>query len=117
MTLRQGAPEMGPLSFIYTPYPSKEAAQQLAKEVVQAGYAACVNIFEAMSSVYMSAGHVCVESEVGVLIKTTCMAKDKAIAFVENNHPYTTPAIVAWDATCNLPFAVWMNEQLQHGNA
>ena len=118
MALRHGAPEMEPFSLIYTTYPDKESAEQLAREMVQAGCAACINIFDNISSVYMDVGRVCVENEVGVLIKTTSLARDRALVFLKKKHPYTLPAVLTWEGKCNKPFSAWMknNTQLPNGH-
>lgn len=118
MALRQGAPEMEPFSFIYTTYPDKESAEQLARDMVRDGCAACINIFDNISSVYMDKARVCVENEVSMLIKTTCLMRDRAPIFLKKKHPYTTPAILTWEGQCNQPFGAWMqnNTQLPNGH-
>lgn len=99
---------MEPFFFIYTTFASKEKACQIAKEMIQASYIACVNIFDNMTSIYIDADRMHEEKEVAVLMKTTLTSRDCALAYLAEKHPYKTPALLTWQAECNKPFEVWM---------
>lgn len=108
MSLCEGAPETGPFSLLYTTLPGKESAESIARDMVQDGCAACINIFDNITSVYKDTTRVCVENEVSILIKTTCLMRNRAFVFLKKKHPYTTPAILTWEGQCNKPFEAWM---------
>lgn len=80
--------------FIYTPLPSKEAAEVLAEALVAARLAACVNIYPGVISVYEWKGSVQKEAEVVAFIKTTCALADEAIAAARKLHPYDVPGFL-----------------------
>lgn len=112
MTTHKGAPDLEPFYFIYTTMPDPSSAQQLAKDIVNKRLAACINILNNIHTVYEDEGTVCEVSEVGMLIKTNVDSSTDAIAFINQQHPYRTPAILTWAASCNIAFGEWMNRQL-----
>lgn len=107
MSLMLKAPELEPFSFVYTTCPTLGIARLLGRNLVDCRYAACVNIFDNVVSIYSDEG-VCEASEVILLIKTTQNCRDKVIDFLEKKHPYKTAAILTWDAEANIPFVTWM---------
>ncbi len=80
--------------FIYTPLPSKEAAEVLAEALVAARLAACVNIYPGVISVYEWKGSVQKEAEVVAFIKTTRALADEVVAAARKLHPYDVPAFL-----------------------
>lgn len=75
--------------------PDAAAAEKLAKGLVDARLAACVNAIPGVTSVYRWEGTVEIDSEVQLLIKTRRGRFDELAAWIEANHPYDVPEIVA----------------------
>ena len=75
--------------------PDAAAAEKLAKGLVDARLAACVNAVPGVTSVYRWQGEVEIDSEVQLLIKTRRGRFDEVAAWIEANHPYDVPEIVA----------------------
>jgi periplasmic divalent cation tolerance protein len=80
--------------FIYTPLPSKEAAEEMAEALIGARLAACVNIYPGVTSVYEWKGVVQKEAEAVAFIKTRRALADEAIAAARELHPYEVPAFL-----------------------
>ena len=75
--------------------PDEATAQNLAKGLVDARLAACVNAIPGLTSFYRWEGKVEIDSEVQLLIKTRRARFDELAAWIEANHPYDVPEIVA----------------------
>lgn len=80
--------------FIYTPLPSKEAAEEMAQALVAGRLAACVNVYPGITSVYEWKGAVQKETEAVAFIKTTRALAQEAIAAARELHPYEVPAFL-----------------------
>lgn len=75
--------------------PRGRAAESLAKGLVAAKLAACVNIVPGIVSHYAWKGKKHRDAE-SLLVAKTSKAKLRALtAWVENNHPYETPEVLA----------------------
>ena len=72
--------------------------ESLARLIVEAKLAACVQILPKMTSVYFWEGKVQTESEHLLLIKSLEEKFDELSAFIKQNHSYEVPEIVAIDA-------------------
>jgi periplasmic divalent cation tolerance protein len=77
-----------------TTLPADSDAMPLAKELVGAGLAACVNIVPAVSSVYTWKGVPQVETEQQLLIKTTADRVDALWEVLRGRHPYDNPEFI-----------------------
>ncbi len=86
---------------------SQANAESLARGLVEARLAACVQISAAITSIYCWKG--CMESaeEHCLSIKTTPDTLDDAIAWLERNHPYDVPELIWWPIHANKPYADW----------
>ncbi|MFW2389950.1 MAG: divalent-cation tolerance protein CutA [Polyangiales bacterium] len=78
--------------------PDAEAARALAEGIVEARLAACVNVIPGLESFYRWQGALTADSEVQLLIKTRRGRFDELAAWIESNHPYELPEIVALPA-------------------
>ncbi len=83
---------------VFTSVPDQEEAQRLARSIVEARLAACVQILPKMASVYFWEDEVRTESEHLLLIKTLREKFDELSDFIRQNHSYDVPEIVAVDA-------------------
>ena len=75
--------------------PDSEVAVKLARALVEAGLAACVNVVEGVRSIYRWEGEVRDEREVLLVIKTRRERSDELAARVRELHPYDVPEVLA----------------------
>lgn len=78
-----------------TTAPDRDSALAIARALLAAGHAACVNCLPGATSVYRWQGEVQTDEETVLLIKTTRAAAEKAAALVHNTHPYELPEMLA----------------------
>ncbi|MFN3593091.1 MAG: divalent-cation tolerance protein CutA [Thiobacillaceae bacterium] len=97
---------------ILTTLPDPATARQLARRLVEARLAACVNVLEGCTSVYRWQGAVEEASETVLVIKT---AHDRYAAletFLRQQHPYELPEIIALPIAQGLPeYLDWVRAQ------
>ncbi|MFZ4809223.1 MAG: divalent-cation tolerance protein CutA [Hyphomicrobiaceae bacterium] len=79
--------------FVYTTWPSEEAAATAGRELVEHALAACVNIVPRVTSIYRWDGQVCADREAVMIVKTIGAAVPAVEAAIRARHPATTPAI------------------------
>jgi periplasmic divalent cation tolerance protein len=70
-------------------------ADALAKGMVAAKLAACVNVIPGLTSHYRWEGKVQKDRESLLVIKTRASLLKKVEAWVKKNHPYTVPEVLA----------------------
>lgn len=80
---------------VLTTVANMEEAESLAKGIVEAKLAACVQVLPQMRSYYYWEGAVQGEAEHLLLIKTVAEKYDELEAFIRNNHSYDVPEVVA----------------------
>ena len=101
------------VNFIYMTAGSKDEARIIAKELVVARLAACVNILDNMNSFYMWQGKVQDDAEFVMIAKTT---EDRVPALVEkvkSLHSYECPCIVSIPVSGgNQSFLEWIAEEV-----
>jgi periplasmic divalent cation tolerance protein len=78
---------------LLTTLPSKEAAADIARMLIDEKLAACVQLC-AIESFYRWQGKIANEAETLLLIKTRTALFDATIARIKQVHPYTVPEIV-----------------------
>ena len=79
---------------IYSTFPSTDEAAQIGGALVDRGLAACVNIFDGMTSIYVWEGKRERGAEAAMLIKTRAALASQVIAETRKLHPYTNPALL-----------------------
>ena len=84
------------LLVVISSLPDKEAAKALALSLVEENLAACVQLTEGIESIYRWEGKVCVEQEVLLFAKTTEARWLDISAFIQREHPYDLPEILAF---------------------
>jgi periplasmic divalent cation tolerance protein len=102
------APEAG-VVMMYATFPAGDHALGVARGLVEAGLAACVNIIPGMTAVYAWEGAIHEDAEVVAIIKTRADLSGAVTAFVRSHHPYTNPAVVVLDVTGGSPeYLAWV---------
>lgn len=84
--------------FIYTTWPTAEAAGKCGRALVGDRLAACVNILPGMTSIYRWEGAVEEAQEAVMIVKTIALQSEAVIAAVKAMHPAQVPAVVTFDA-------------------
>ena len=83
---------------VLTTVGSPGEGESLARSIVESKLAACIQILPPMTSVYFWEGKVQSEPEHLLLIKTLEEKFDELSAFIQKNHSYEVPEIVAIEA-------------------
>jgi periplasmic divalent cation tolerance protein len=100
---------MTELLLVMTSLPDMEAVKELAKRLIDAKLAACVQIQAGVQSIYRWEGRICEEQEVVLAAKTTAAQWPAISAFIKQNHPYDVPEIIAQPITHSDPdYARWV---------
>lgn len=97
----------GALALVYTLYGERGHAEAAARAAVTGNLAACANLLAPSRSFYRWKGLIEAQDEFPVLFKTAPDARAALMDWLAANHPYDTPAIVAWDADATPAFAEW----------
>ncbi len=101
----------GPILVLCTA-PSDEVGATLARGIVEAKLAACVNVVPGLRSFYVWKGAPCDEPEVQLLIKTRRARFDELSSWIDANHPYEVPEIVALPIEAgSASYLAWLEEQ------
>lgn len=80
---------------VFTTLPSRDLAQSLARELVESGLAACVQIAGPVSSTYRWQGKIENAEEWLCLLKTSTVLWPKLEQRIATLHPYDIPEMVA----------------------
>jgi len=80
---------------VLTTCPDEAIAGRIARELVEAGLAACVSRMPGLRSTYRWKGHVEDEPEVLLLIKTVATRFQELEMRLKSLHPYEVPEIIA----------------------
>ena len=85
-------------------------ALALARQLVDEGLAACVNVLPPMTSVYRWKGVVEQEREQQLVMKTSTDRVAALQARLQALHPYELPEFVVLDAAASAAYAGWVRE-------
>lgn len=90
-------------------------AETLARQIVETGLGACVQI-EAIRSIYRWQGALCDEPEQRLSIKTRTARFEALERFIRAHHSYETPEIVQLPITAgSVAYLQWVDEGTQGG--
>lgn len=99
---------------IFTTTPNIEEAETLARKIVEAKLAACVQVLPEMKSFYFWENAVQTDSEHLLIIKTLEEKFDELEKFIKVNHSYDVPEIVAVSSEkVSDDYLNWLNEYLR----
>ncbi|CCH30423.1 divalent-cation tolerance protein CutA [Actinosynnema sp. NPDC047251] len=97
---------------VITTTDSEDAAATLARAVVDERLAACVQISAPVRSIYRWDGAIHDDREWQLWIKTTYDRLDELTGFIEANHSYDTPEVLALPVLGGSPdYLAWLTEQ------
>ena len=100
---------MTDLLLVMTSLSDIEAAKVLAKGLIDANLAACVQLQPGVQSIYRWEGRICEEQEVVLVAKTTAAQWPAISDYIKQNHPYDVPEIIAQPITHSDPaYAQWV---------
>lgn len=91
---------------------SPEQARDLARALVQARLAACVQVDESVHSVYHWEGKLCEDAEVRLTIKTLPERLPALQQFLAERHPYQLPQFLSWCQRASPGYAAWVRQAL-----
>ena len=90
---------------------SEKEAKKIAKALVEARLAACVNIIPKVTSIYEWKEEICEESEWLLVIKTRQERLEELKAALEELHPYDVPELIVCPVIDGLPdYLNWLVE-------
>ena len=92
--------------------PDEASARKLARGLLEAHLAACVNLLPAVQSMYWWQGQLQEASEWLLLIKTTSARFSDLQARLREIHPYEVPECIALDISAGLPdYLRWLSQE------
>ncbi|WP_404993603.1 divalent-cation tolerance protein CutA [Cupriavidus pauculus] len=92
-----------------TNLPDEASAERVARALLQARVAACVNRLAPCQSEYWWQGQLESTQEWPLLIKTTQRQYAALQAVIEAEHPYDVPEVVGWPLSAGLPaYLAWV---------
>jgi periplasmic divalent cation tolerance protein len=101
---------------VHTTLPSQEQANDLARRLVEARLAACVQVIGPIESTYRWEGKVEQAQEWLLLIKTTTSAYEAMELSLREWHPYEVPEIIALAVHAgSRGYLEWVSGQLSNG--
>lgn len=91
--------------------PDPDTAGRLARQLVEAQFAACVNLVPGLTSVYHWQGALESAQETLLLIKTTAACYPLLENWLREHHPYELPEILAISVEQGLPaYLAWVKQ-------
>lgn len=101
------------IRLVYMTAGSMDEAKTIGKVLVESRLAACVNIIDPMTSVYMWEGKLQEDAEVVLIAKTTAARVPEVIERVKALHSYDCPCIVALPVLDGNPaFLNWIADEV-----
>lgn len=105
---------MSDVLLVITNLPDAPAAERLARQLIAARAAACVNQLAPCTSVYRWQGKIESAVEIPLLIKTTRAAYPRLERLIREAHPYELPEIIAVPVTAGLPaYLDWVSDETE----
>lgn len=80
---------------VFTTLPNNEEAETLARKIIEAKLAACVQVLPPIKSFYFWENDVRSDSEYLLLIKTLPIKFNELENFIKSNHSYDVPEIIS----------------------
>ena len=80
---------------VFTSLPNPVQAKKLSRQILRRKYAACINLIKEVESFFWWKGKIERANECLLLIKTRRSRFEHLRTFIEKNHPYSVPEIIA----------------------
>jgi periplasmic divalent cation tolerance protein len=90
----------------------REDAQRLARGLVTARLAACVQVEEGLVSHYRWQGALCEDAELRLTIKTLEARLEALQAFLAEHHPYEVPQFLVSAVRSSRAYADWVRAEV-----
>ncbi len=104
-----------PYRVVFCTCPDPESAEALARRLVEAGQAACVNIVPGLRSIYRWQGRLESETEQLLIIKTRAEAYPKLEKTIRDHHPYQVPEVLSVPVDAGLAaYFAWLDSALSN---
>lgn len=100
------------IAAVTTTVASLPEAQGLARALLEARLAACVQLEPGLQSFYRWEGRTCEDPEVRLVIKTTQEAVPALQAFLVAHHPYDLPQFAVTVMQASAGYAQWVRDAL-----
>lgn len=105
---------MSDVLLVITNLPDVPTAAGLARKLIEARAAACVNQLAPCTSTYRWQGKMETATEIPLLIKTTSAAYPRLEKLIREAHPYELPEIIAVPLAAGLPaYLDWVNHETE----
>jgi periplasmic divalent cation tolerance protein len=102
------------MKLVMTNMPSREAAEQLAQQLIELRLAACINILAPCTSIYHWAGKIESTTEFPMLIKTSDVRAQEVQQMIRAQHPYELPEIICVAVEDGFKdYLKWVEDQTQ----
>ena len=102
----------GDILTVTTTVGSMDAAQALARDLLAARLAACVQCEAGVTSLYRWKGELCEEPEVRLVIKTLPACEPALQAFFAGHHPYDLPQFTAVAMRSSSTYLEWVRAEV-----
>jgi periplasmic divalent cation tolerance protein len=96
---------------ILTTLPSREAAETIARTLVEERLAACVQLIDGLRSIYRWEGRIDESAEVQLIAKTTPAAAGALVDRLSALHPYQVPEILTLEAAASDAYGAWLRSE------
>lgn len=80
---------------LYCTCPDADVAQTIARSLVEARLAACVNIVPGLRSIYHWEGEIQDDAECMMMIKSQASKVEAIVQSIRSLHPYELPEVIA----------------------
>ncbi len=92
----------------------RDEAREMATAIVEERLAACINIVPRIDSVYWWDDKIETDTESLMIIKTTSARMQELIEYIEENHPYDLPEVLALPLVAGLAeYVAWIKEETE----
>jgi len=95
-------------ALVVTTVGDAETAQRIARTLVDARLAACVQIVPGLRSIYRWQGAVEDAAEVQVIAKTATARAEALAARLREIHPYEVPEILTFEGRASAAYGAWL---------
>ena len=102
------------LQIAFVTCPDVNTARTLARSILEARLAACVNILSGVESLYHWKGKIEESSEFLLLIKSDTKQLGALEEFILREHPYDVPEFLCVESSkVSKSYEAWVNEELE----